>query len=263
MIWNRWGAACAVVVVWKSCWCHRISVFIIIFGASYITALVKSPEATRPGHHHENVFYKWGLPSFIATIPLSIITVVINAIIKKVYVHMAAWETHHHISGQEEWCMVKMAFGQYVNIVFVQWYVVCAGTTSMSAARPPARTTSLAAACRHGSPAFALLYRWMYGFPWSEPETWYTTCVPNIISTVLVTAFSSTVVAAFLGARKAKKHEQHRLAHDEDNTYDQVCAGDRSACGKAAATLVCRRGVPRHQHLLCRLGCMGVCCSPG
>lgn len=62
----------------------------------------------------------------------------------------------------------------------------------------------------------------MYGFPWTEPETWYTTCVPNIISTVLVTAFSSTVVAAFLGARKAKKQEQHRLAHETDNEYDQV-----------------------------------------
>jgi len=94
------------------CWC-----------CSYVTALVKSPEATSPGHHHENVFVKWGIPSFLATIPLSVITVVINMLIKKVYVKLAEWETHHHISGQEEWSMVKMAFGQYMNVVFVQWYV--------------------------------------------------------------------------------------------------------------------------------------------
>ena len=102
-----------------------VAVLVLVGAASYATAYVKSPEAAEPGHIHENVFYKWGVPSFLATIPLSIITVAINAVIKKVYIHMAAWETHHHISGQEEWCMVKAAFGYVTSLRCAVPYMLC------------------------------------------------------------------------------------------------------------------------------------------
>ena len=149
--------------------CTTIAVFGLIALGSYLTALIKSPEASSPGHIHKNIFLEIGLPSFLATIPLSVLTVIINTIIKKIYESMATWETHHHISGQEEWLMVKIAVGQFLNMIFVQWY--------------------------------------MYGFPWSEPG-WYEHCVPNIMSYMVITIVMSTVVSGFLGSRKAKQHDK-------------------------------------------------------
>ena len=122
-----------------------VAVLVLVGAASYATAYVKSPEAAEPGHIHENVFYKWGVPSFLATIPLSIITVAINAVIKKVYIHMAAWETHHHISGQEEWCMVKAAFGYVTALCCPVHAVSCNGCRRV--ARAGTGNTSTSCSC--------------------------------------------------------------------------------------------------------------------
>lgn len=54
----------------------------LVAASAVLTAVLKSPDAVTPGHHHPNIFAKLGLPSVLATLPLSICTVAINLIIK-------------------------------------------------------------------------------------------------------------------------------------------------------------------------------------
>jgi hypothetical protein len=70
-------------------------------GASAVNAI----DAAAAKHHVD-------LPAGISTLPQTVFVVLLNMFIQTTFEFLAAWEGHHHISGREEWLMVKMAVAQ-------------------------------------------------------------------------------------------------------------------------------------------------------